>query len=135
MEDWSLGRFFMPIMSPGHASNSCLHSLLPLLHTCFSANLPVNGGCDRVNMEQNLWSRHRAIVFGRIIASKCGTELKQNCGPVQGGNSSVVDLTEEEEEACSSSRIHVAVNAQGYVCGIHKPGAAAIQPGKLMVSH
>jgi len=50
----------------------------------------------------------------------------------QGGSASVVDLTEEEEEACSSSAIHVAVTAQGNVCGIHKPGAAAIQPGRLM---
>lgn len=50
----------------------------------------------------------------------------------QGGSTNVVDLTEEEEACCSSSSIHVAVNAQGIVCGIHKPGMAAIQPGRVM---
>jgi exosome complex RNA-binding protein Rrp42 (RNase PH superfamily) len=53
---------------------------------------------------------------------------------VQGGSTNVVDLTEEEEACCSSSSIHVAVNAQGIVCGIHKPGMAAIQPGRVMVT-
>lgn len=42
----------------------------------------------------------------------------------------VVDAN-EEEELCMSSRLAVAVNAVGDVCGVHKTGAGGMAPGTM----
>ena len=52
---------------------------------------------------------------------------------VQGGTANVLDLTEEEEAACGSSGLHVAVNAKGSVYSVSKGGSTAVQPGRLVV--
>lgn len=49
------------------------------------------------------------------------------------GSSLVVDLTAQEEE-CSRSTLHIAVNRQGQMCGLSKEGPMGVDPGSMIVA-
>ena len=72
---------------------------------------------------------------GRASQISCLAVLRSehDSDNVQGGTANVLDLTEEEEAACGSSGLHVAVNAKGSVYSVSKGGSTAVQPGRLVV--
>lgn len=53
---------------------------------------------------------------------------------MQAGTAYVLDADAEEEQ-CLESAIHLAVNAQGSICGLHKRGPGAVNAAVLQARH
>jgi exosome complex component RRP42 len=82
-----------------------------------------NGEEPEIELDDDPESSERLdLKYASAIVSVC-----------QIGSALVVDLTAQEEE-CSRSTLHIAVNRQGMMCGMSKEGAFGIDPSSMIVA-
>ena len=55
------------------------------------------------------------------------------CAAIQANGTDVVDLTEEEELACTGTAVRIGVNPKGTVGYVETAGSQSVPPEKLLV--